>query len=98
MSLCDECQAKSQSWLDYRVAPRLKIASGASRDDTAAGVADARRGRFDQWRTTVRDQQALIKSICEERHQRPSLLGADQAIQGSFAGDPVSEPATPKNQ
>ncbi|CQD07356.1 hypothetical protein BN970_01387 [Mycolicibacterium conceptionense] len=69
MTLCDPCQAKSDAWLDYRLPRQPKIASGASRDDTLAGVTDARTSRFEQWRKTIRDQQTAIKKICEEQHQ-----------------------------
>lgn len=69
MTLCAPCKKKSDGWLDYRVSPSLKIASGASRDDTPAGVADARRARYDTWRNTIRTQQELIRRLCAEQHQ-----------------------------
>ncbi|MFV8242194.1 hypothetical protein [Mycolicibacterium peregrinum] len=69
MTLCDLCRPKHDAWLDYRLPRQPKIASGASRDDTLAGVKDAWTGRFEQWRKTIRDQQALIARLCEEQHQ-----------------------------
>lgn len=69
MALCDLCRTKHDAWLDYRVSPTVKIASGAFRDDTLPGVKDARTARYEQWRKTIRDQQALIARICEEQHQ-----------------------------
>jgi hypothetical protein len=47
----------------------VKISSGASRDDTTAGVADARRARYEEWRRLIQQQQAAIKRICERDHQ-----------------------------
>lgn len=69
MTLCSPCQLASDAWLDYRVNPPLKIASGSSRDDTAAGVADGLRARYEEWRNTIRNQQALIQKLCTEQHQ-----------------------------
>lgn len=68
MTLCNSCRAKSDAWLDYRVPTTLKIASGSSRDDTPAGVVDARRARYESWQNTIRQQQALIRRICSESH------------------------------
>ncbi|MUM06200.1 hypothetical protein FZI93_15120 [Mycobacterium sp. CBMA361] len=69
MTLCDACKQKSEAWLDYRLPRSVKIASGASRDDTTAGVSDAQRGRFDKWRKTISEQHDLIQRICEKNHQ-----------------------------
>ena len=69
MRLCAPCQAQSDGWLDYRATSPVKIASGASRDDTVAGVADARRARHESWANLIRDQQAAIRRICENQHQ-----------------------------
>jgi hypothetical protein len=83
MSLCDACKAQSDAWLDYRITKPVKIASGAAYDDTLAGVADARKARFEEWRSTIRSQQAAIKRICEEQHQdgleAPSTPAVDQS-------------------
>ncbi|WP_179475353.1 hypothetical protein [Mycolicibacterium vinylchloridicum] len=79
MTLCDECQAKSDKWLDYRVPRQLKISSGAAYDDTAAGVADARKARYGQWRTTIREQQQAIRRICQERHTANSIASTRKA-------------------
>ena len=62
--MCATCQARHDDWLDYRLPTRVKIASGASRDDTVAGVAEARKVRFQEWRDTINRQQALIRSQC----------------------------------
>ena len=72
-ALCDDCKRQHDAWLDYRLPSRLKIASGAAYDDTAKGVADARRGRFEQWRNLIRAQQAAIRRICEEQHQAQAV-------------------------
>ena len=62
--MCAECRAKHDAWLDYRLPPRVNIASGSSRDDTVAGVADARKARFQEWRDTINRQQELIRAQC----------------------------------
>lgn len=62
--MCAECRAKHDAWLDYRLSPTVKIASGASRDDTVAGLADRRRARFQEWKGTINRQQALIRAQC----------------------------------
>lgn len=65
MSLCGPCREASDAWLDYKITPALKIASGAARDDTAAGLADRRRARYEEWKATITRQQALIRAQCE---------------------------------
>ena len=62
--MCAACQAQHDAWLDYRLPPPVKIASGSSRDDTVAGVADARKARLQEWRDTINRQQALIRAQC----------------------------------
>ena len=64
-ALCGPCQAASDAWLDYRLTPSIKIASGSSRDDTVAGVADARKARHQEWKDTINRQQAIIRAQCE---------------------------------
>ncbi|AGM13275.1 hypothetical protein PBI_NEWMAN_78 [Mycobacterium phage Newman] len=64
MKLCAACQAASDKWLDYRITPSIKIASGAARDDTVEGVRDARAAHFQEWRDTINRQQALIRKQC----------------------------------
>ncbi|ACU41224.1 hypothetical protein SEA_ROY17_78 [Mycobacterium phage Roy17] len=64
MKLCAACQAASDKWLDYRITPSIKIASGSARDDTVEGVRDARAARFQEWRDTINRQQALIRKQC----------------------------------
>ncbi|AIM40927.1 hypothetical protein SEA_AELIN_79 [Mycobacterium phage Aelin] len=64
MKLCAACQAASDKWLDYRITPSIKIASGSARDDTLDGVRDRRAARFQEWRDTINRQQALIRKQC----------------------------------
>lgn len=64
--LCPPCAAERMAWLDYRLPPTLGIAhgSGAPYDVSAAGIRDRQRSRFEQWRSTVRFQMALIAEQC----------------------------------
>lgn len=73
------CREASDKWLDYRVTPGVKIASGASRDDTPAGVADARRARYEAWRNTIQNQQDLIRKICADKHQAVEIYTLNPA-------------------
>lgn len=69
MPMCDDCHAEWSKWLDYRLPTSFKIASGASRDDTPAGIKDARRARYEEWRKTIQTQQDLIRNHCLAEHQ-----------------------------
>ena len=73
---CPPCRALADKWLYSNPARVLgggvRIASGAAYDDTAAGVADNRRGRYEQWRRLVREQIALIVEGCEAGRHVPS--------------------------
>ncbi len=62
---CTACREEAARWLDYRPARTVRIAAGAAYDDTAAGVADNRRVRFEAWRTLVREQRARIYAECD---------------------------------
>lgn len=68
MRLCEPCAEESSRWLDYRAPRTARFASGSRRDDDPAGVTDNLRGRFDDWRATVRGQQALIREHCMREH------------------------------
>lgn len=64
--LCPPCRAASSAWLDYRLPPVLGIAhgSGAPYDVSAAGIRDRQRGRFEEWRSTIRFNRDLIARTC----------------------------------
>lgn len=62
--LCPTHSAEWQSWLGYRIPARLRIATSAARDDTAEGLRDRRRGRHEDWRSTIQLQQQLIREAC----------------------------------
>lgn len=65
--VCAGCRAAQTAWYDSRpsqVIPRFAIAAGATYDDTAAGVADSRRARHQQWAALVREQVAGIAAAC----------------------------------
>ena len=66
--MCAACQARHDAWLDYRLPAGVKIASGSTRDDTVAGVADTRAARFQEWRDTINRQQKMIRDQCIGRH------------------------------
>lgn len=66
--LCPSCRADRDAWLRYRPTYPIKIASGASRDDTVAGVLDNRRARAESTYQLIRDQIALIHRICAAKH------------------------------
>src|SRR4051812_33963398 len=72
-ALCPECQSASAAWLSYKVHPGMRISCSATYDDTAAGLADRRRGVFESWRGTIRHQRQLIRDICATQH-RPLVL------------------------
>lgn len=64
-SLCADCSTAWSAWLDYRLppAPIQLCTPGRTR---ARDVQEARKHRFELWRTTIRDQQSLIERICGE--------------------------------
>lgn len=76
--VCGPCRAEITRWYDY-LAPRpVQFANHADYDDTGRGIADNGRTRFEQWQTTVRYQQDLIRRQCAEQHGRePLCTGCD---------------------
>lgn len=72
--ICRPCHAKWSSWFGYRIIPWLRINSGATRDDTLEGVKDRQRARFEEWRETIRSNQALIEKICALKHRRQFVV------------------------
>ncbi len=46
----------------------IRIASGATYDDTAAGATANRRNRYEDWRALVGRQVALIGETCAREH------------------------------
>lgn len=72
--ICRPCHAKLSSWFGYRIVPGLRINSGATRDDTLAGLKDRQCARFEAWRDTIRDNQQLIEKICALKHRRQFVV------------------------
>lgn len=66
--LCPPCRKARLAWLDYRLPPVRGFAfgSGARYDISAAGLRDHQRGRFDEWRSTIRFHRDLIARTCRE--------------------------------
>lgn len=75
--MCATCQAQHDAWLDYRLPAGVKIASGASRDETVAGVADARAARLQEWRDTINRQQTMIRTQCITARHRDRVARYD---------------------
>lgn len=69
-ALCAPCHKEWLHWLDYRVRPRFQIHQVG---DTAREVNDKRKGRYEDWRRTIRDQQTMIEASCERAH-RPGQI------------------------
>lgn len=75
--LCDDCQAASNAWLDYRAPDHLHRWKGQCcinrADDAGNGAcrkcADALRMRREERARFIREQRALIARICKEKHQ-----------------------------
>lgn len=67
-ALCPSCRADRDAWLRYRPVYPIKIASGASYDDSVAGVMANRQARADATYQLIRDQIALIERICATQH------------------------------
>lgn len=66
--LCPPCRAAARAWEDYREPSTLKIAAGASRDDTSAGARDNRAARVTERRALIEQQLRLLRGICERKH------------------------------
>lgn len=64
--LCAPCRDARLAWLDYRLppVPGFQHGSGAPYDTSPAGIRDRQRGRFEEWRTTVRFHMDLIARTC----------------------------------
>lgn len=76
---CLTCRAEINRWLDSSpttVLPRLGLGgAGAAYDTTPAGVVGIRRARYEQWRTLVREQTALIRAYCAANHPAGTVFG-----------------------
>ncbi len=57
MSLCPSHRHEADAWLDYRARRPLRISSGAAYDETPAGVRDAYRRAYCEWKTLVRGRR-----------------------------------------
>lgn len=64
--MCQPCAEASNKWLDYRIKPSFQIHQV---DDTARGVNDKRKRRFEDWRDLIKTQQAMIADQCKRKHQ-----------------------------
>ena len=64
--LCAECAPQWLAWLDYRTRPRFQIHQVC---DTAREANDKRKGRHEDWRRTISNQQALIVDTCRRQHR-----------------------------
>ena len=84
--LCSECRCEADRWLDTSPAMLrpIRIAAGASYDDTAGGVSDNRRNRHNDWARLVNFQTGLIVDSCGRTHR----LG--QVALFEVAGVPVA--------
>lgn len=66
---CQPCTDEINCWLDttpQQLLPRVPFAAAAAYDATPAGAAGNRSARYQQWRSTVRGQIALIREHCRE--------------------------------
>lgn len=71
--VCLACTRAQAAWYDYRPSP-AGVSGSTAYDVSLAGIADARRARYNRWRYTVRTQQALIAAACRRGgHGRPEL-------------------------
>jgi hypothetical protein len=61
--LCPPCQAARLSWLDYRLPHSLGVGATVY-DSSPAGIRDRQRGRFEEWRSTIRFHRDLIARTC----------------------------------
>lgn len=66
-SLCDECTQEHLRWLDYPMPPAsmplIQIGNPSERR-----ISDVRSARAQDWRTTIRTAQDLIRTVCLEQH------------------------------
>ncbi len=74
---CTPCRTEQDRWYDttpQQMFPGLGFVMQASAayDLTPRGVADRRRIRWEQWRDTVRFQQALIATACRAAGHTPA--------------------------
>ena len=69
-TLCAACLQEWLRWFDYRVRPRFQIHQVG---DTAREVNDKRKGRYEDWQRTIREQQQMIATVCGREH-RPGQI------------------------
>lgn len=68
MSLCPSCAEESVRWLDYRPPAQIRIHTAGG--DSLRAVLSRQTLRANDIYDTIRSQQALIRDICERKHQR----------------------------
>ncbi|AXN53491.1 hypothetical protein HOT82_gp077 [Gordonia phage Ronaldo] len=68
-ALCEECREARSGWLNYHPTYPIKIASGASYDDSVKGVVANRNSRAKETYDLIRRQCSLIERICFLKHQ-----------------------------
>jgi hypothetical protein len=62
---CQPCWGLWHRWLDYRLPPPPIRLDGTS-IRTVRDVAAAQQRRYQEWRDTIRSQQALIAAACRD--------------------------------
>ena len=63
-NLCPPCRAASDEWLDYKLPARPVFANHAAYNDTARGMSDRRKARAEDWRSTIKHAQKVIRDGC----------------------------------
>lgn len=67
MTLCTPCAEESARWLDYRPRPSIQLITPGR--TSVRDVLQAQTFRANDARDLIRSQQALIRRICERKHQ-----------------------------
>jgi hypothetical protein len=68
MSLCPSCAEESARWLSYRPRPSIQLITPGR--TSVRDVLQAQSFRAQDIYALIRSQQALIRSICERKHQQ----------------------------
>jgi len=71
-------------WLETRpstLIPRPGFAhgSGAAYDASPAGIRDARRARYEEWRRTVKDGRETVARLCRAGHHAEPRVDTSQS-------------------
>jgi hypothetical protein len=82
--LCGPCQAERDRWLDTTPAtliprPGFAHGSGAAYDVSAAGMAERRRARYEEWRRTVRHGREMVAVACRAGHHAEPRVDTSQS-------------------